>query len=115
MKTKLVSAALAWALVLGTTIAHAADPAGSGAGVLPSWNDGKTKQSILDFVAKVTKQGGPDFVPPAERIATFDNDGTLWCEKPLPVQLFFMLDRVKARFRAATVRCSKCSRPPMRA
>ena len=45
---------------------------------LPSWNDGKSKQSITDFVAKVTKEGGPDFVPPAQRIATFDNDGTLW-------------------------------------
>lgn len=63
---------------------------------LPSWNDGKSKQSILDFVAKVTKEGGRDFVPVAERIATFDNDGTLWCEMPIPVQLFFAVDRVKA-------------------
>jgi phosphoglycolate phosphatase-like HAD superfamily hydrolase len=63
---------------------------------LPSWNDGKAKQSIVDFVGKVTKEGGQDFVPIAERIATFDNDGTLWCEQPLPVQLFFALDRVKA-------------------
>jgi phosphoglycolate phosphatase-like HAD superfamily hydrolase len=63
---------------------------------LPSWNDGPAKQSITDFVAKVTKDGSPDFVPVPERIATFDNDGTLWCEKPLPVQLFFALDRVKA-------------------
>jgi len=62
---------------------------------LPSWNDGKSKQAIVDFVTKVTKAGSPDLVPVAERIATFDNDGTLWCEKPLPVQLFFMLDRVK--------------------
>ena len=69
--------------------ALAADP-------LPSWNDGPAKQSIINFVEKVTKPGSSDFVPVPERIATFDNDGTLWCEKPLPVQLFFVLDRVKA-------------------
>ena len=46
---------------------------------LPSWNDGSVKKSITDFVQRVTTQGGPDFVPPAERIAVFDNDGTLWC------------------------------------
>jgi len=69
--------------------ALAADP-------LPSWNDGPAKQSIITFVEKVTKAGSPDFVPVPERIATFDNDGTLWCEKPLPVQLYFVLDRVKA-------------------
>ena len=62
---------------------------------LPSWNDTAPKKAIVAFVEKVTKQGSPDFVPVPERIATFDNDGTLWCEKPLPVQLFFMLDRVK--------------------
>jgi len=63
---------------------------------LPSWNDGPAKAAIVDFVARVTAEGGPDFVPVRERIATFDNDGTLWCEQPLPVQLFFVLDRVKA-------------------
>jgi phosphoserine phosphatase len=63
---------------------------------LPSWNDGPSKKAILDFVAKVTRDGGPDFVPVAERIATFDNDGTLWCEQPIPVQLAFALDRVKS-------------------
>jgi phosphoglycolate phosphatase-like HAD superfamily hydrolase len=63
---------------------------------LPSWNDTAPKKAIVAFVEKVTKEGSPDFVPPAERIATFDNDGTLWCEKPLPFQLFFALDRVKA-------------------
>jgi len=62
--------ALACALAFTATIAHAADP-------LPSWNDGKAKQSIVAFVAKVTKPGSPDFVPHAERIATFDNDGCL--------------------------------------
>jgi len=63
---------------------------------LPSWNDGPAKQSIIAFVEKVTKPGSPDFVPVPERIATFDNDGTLWCEQPVPVQLYFALDRVKA-------------------
>jgi haloacid dehalogenase-like hydrolase len=63
---------------------------------LPSWNDGPNKRAITDFVARVTLQGGPDFVPPAERIATFDNDGTLWAEQPMYFQLLFALDRVKA-------------------
>lgn len=62
---------------------------------LPSWNQGLVKQSILDFVGRVTTEGSPDFVPPPERIATFDNDGTLWCEYPNYVQAFFLLDRVK--------------------
>jgi haloacid dehalogenase-like hydrolase len=85
----LLAAALVCALAFTTTIARAQDP-------LPSWNDGAAKKSITEFVAKVTTVGSPDFVPVPERIATFDNDGTLWCEKPLPVQLFFALDRVKA-------------------
>jgi hypothetical protein len=85
----LVAAALASALALTATVAQADDP-------LPSWNDGKAKQSITEFITKVTKEGSSDFVPREERIATFDNDGTLWCEKPLPVQLFFVVDRVKA-------------------
>jgi phosphoglycolate phosphatase-like HAD superfamily hydrolase len=62
---------------------------------LPSWNDGASKQAIAEFVGKVTREGGPDFVPPTERIATFDNDGTLWAEQPLYFQLVFALDRVK--------------------
>ncbi len=62
---------------------------------LPSWNDGPAKAAIVDFVARVTKSGGPDFVPVPARIATFDNDGTLWCEQPLQVQVFFALDRLK--------------------
>lgn len=69
--------------------AQSADP-------LPSWNDGRTKQSILDFVGAVTRDGSPDFVPAPERIATFDNDGTLWVEQPMYIQLAFALDRVKA-------------------
>jgi phosphoserine phosphatase len=63
---------------------------------LPSWNDGAVKKSITDFVTRVTTQGSPDFVAPAERIATFDNDGTLWVEQPMYVQMAFALDRVKA-------------------
>jgi phosphoserine phosphatase len=63
---------------------------------LPSWNDGAVKQSIVAFVAATTKAGSPDFVPPAERIAVFDNDGTLWAEQPMYFQLAFALDRVRA-------------------
>ncbi len=80
------------AIVAAATLAAplcAADP-------LPSWNDGPAKKAILEFVSRVTKEGGPEFVRPAERIATFDNDGTLWCEHPMYVQLAFALDRVKA-------------------
>ncbi|MGD8933527.1 MAG: HAD family hydrolase [Gammaproteobacteria bacterium] len=75
-------------LFLLAATAQAADP-------LPSWNAGKTKQSILQFVENITDKSSPDFVPPAERIATFDNDGTLWAEQPMYFQLFFALDRVK--------------------
>src|SRR5262249_44699854 len=78
--------------VLGLILArgaHAADP-------LPSWNEGTAKSSIVEFVTKVTKEGGQQFVPPAERIATFDNDGTLWAEQPLYFQFLFAIDRVKA-------------------
>jgi phosphoserine phosphatase len=61
---------------------------------LPSWNDGPTKQAIVDFVTRSTKDGGPDFVQPADRIATFDNDGTLWTEQPLYTEYMFTFDRV---------------------
>jgi hypothetical protein len=73
---------------LGVARVQAQDP-------LPSWNDGPAKQAIVQFVAKVTKEDSPDFVPVAERIATFDNDGTLWAEQPMYFQLLFALDRVK--------------------
>ncbi len=63
---------------------------------LPSWNDGPHKQAIVKFVEEVTKKGGPGFIPPDERIATFDNDGTLWSEQPLYFQGIFALDRVRA-------------------
>jgi hypothetical protein len=79
--------ALGALLALGT-LAHAGDP-------LPSWNDGPAKQAILTFVKQTTDRGSPKFVPPPERIATFDNDGTLWAEQPMYVQLLFALDRVK--------------------
>ena len=92
MRTTQRSNVIAMALVLPmafATLAQATDP-------LPSWNDGTSKKAIIAFVEKVTKPGSPDFVPVPERIATFDNDGTLWCEQPVPVQLYFTLDRVKA-------------------
>jgi phosphoglycolate phosphatase-like HAD superfamily hydrolase len=63
---------------------------------LPSWNDGAVKQAIVRFVAEATREGASTFIPPAERIATFDNDGTLWAEQPMYFQLFFVIDRVKA-------------------
>ena len=66
------------------------------ADALPSWNDGPAKQSIVAFVEKVTNASSPDFVPVPQRIATFDNDGTLWAEQPMYFQLLFALDRVKA-------------------
>jgi phosphoglycolate phosphatase-like HAD superfamily hydrolase len=80
--------------LLVLAVCHAA--VASAADALPSWNDGPAKAAIVDFVARVTTDGGPDFVPAAERIATFDNDGTLWSEQPLYVQFIFALDRVKA-------------------
>ncbi len=76
-------------LSLGVCLARAADP-------LPSWNDTAPKKAILAFVERVTKKGSPDFVPVPERIATFDNDGTLWSEQPMYFQVFFLIDRVKA-------------------
>lgn len=65
------------------------------ADALPAWNEGAAKQSILSFVDRVTKPGGKDFVAPAERIAVFDNDGTLWSEQPLYFQLFFTFERIR--------------------
>ena len=71
----------------------AAAQAGTG-DPLPSWREGVSKQAILDFVQRVTSEGGPHMVPPEERVAVFDNDGTLWCEKPMPIQLDFILRRL---------------------
>ena len=88
MKKNIIAAALFCVLTFTAAVAQSAD-------TLPSWNDGKTKQSLKDFVAKVSKKGSPDFVPPPERIATFDNDGTLWAEQPLYFQIHFAIDRIK--------------------
>lgn len=84
------SAATFVAILIAIPPALASDP-------LPSWNDGSVKQSIITFVEKVTKQGSPDFVPVPERIAVFDNDGTLWPENPVPFQLAYVLDELKRR------------------
>jgi phosphoserine phosphatase len=79
---------LATGLSVGTRALAGGDP-------LASWNDGPTKQAIVEFVQKATDESGPGFVPPAERIATFDNDGTLWPSHPMYTQLAFALDRVR--------------------
>jgi hypothetical protein len=78
---------LSFSLVFSVS-ALAADP-------LPSWNEGSSKSAIIDFVQAVTKAGGKDYVEPAQRIATFDNDGTLWPEYPMYTQVLFAFDRVK--------------------
>jgi len=77
-----------FALLLFANAAFAADP-------LPSWNDTTPKKAIVAFVEHVTRQGSPDFVPVAERIAVFDNDGCLWTEQPMYFQAFFIFDRIK--------------------
>jgi len=94
VRKRCAAAGMAAALLVAATLlsvapARAADP-------LPSWNDGAAKRAILAFVAETTSNGGPGFVPPAERVATFDNDGTLWAEQPMYFQLAFAIDRVKA-------------------
>jgi hypothetical protein len=81
-------------LIALVTLAQPVAP--SGAAALRSWNDTAARHAIVDFVSRVTREGSPDFVPVAERIATFDNDGTLWAEKPVPFQMMFAFDRVKA-------------------
>jgi phosphoglycolate phosphatase-like HAD superfamily hydrolase len=82
-------AAMFLALAVAAQVSLAQDP-------LPSWNDGPRKTAIVEFVTRVTRSGTPDFVAPADRIATFDNDGTLWSEQPIYFQFQFALDRVKA-------------------
>src|SRR5205809_5775802 len=82
------------ALLLAGFDAHAQiDP-------LSSWNDGPAKQAILEFVKATTTQGSPQFVPPEERIATFDQDGTLWVEHPMYSQVMYCLERVPALVKA---------------
>src|SRR5690242_12342059 len=88
LKLELVSLVAA-ALAYGTTVASAQDP-------LPSWNDGPAKQAILEFVKRTTTQGSPQFVPPEARVATFDQDGTLWVEHPMYTQVVYCLQRVPA-------------------
>ena len=77
------------AIFAGPQPARADDP-------LPSWNNGAAKQSILRFIDRITREDSPDFVPPSERIAVFDNDGTLWAEQPMYFQFLFVLDRIRA-------------------
>jgi len=84
------------ALGLALALAALAPAAWAQTDPLPSWNDAAPKAAIIDFVARVTEAGGADFVPEPERIAVFDNDGTLWVEQPLYTQLAFALDRVRA-------------------
>ncbi len=79
-----------------TGLAAMARPAFAQGDLLPSWNDGPTKRAILDFIARTTQAGGRDWVPVPERIACFDNDGTLWTEQPVYFQIAFAFDRVKA-------------------
>ena len=90
-RRRLLSAFLGLCLVVFASTGHAQSPADP----LPSWNDRASKRAILDFVARVTRSDSPSFVPPAERIATFDNDGTLWAEQPAYFQLLFAIDRLK--------------------
>ena len=85
----LLTGALASALAFTTTVARADDP-------LASWNDGPAKQAIEEFVKATTTQGSPKFVPPEQRIATFDQDGTLWVEHPMYSQVMYCMDRVGA-------------------
>ena len=91
---------------LGLSAAQAQLPAGSApqgplpADPLPSWNDGPAKQAIVDFVRATTDTASPQFVPPEERIATFDQDGTLWVEHPIYTQVMYCLDRVPALVKA---------------
>lgn len=89
MKTSFTAGTLLFAFFTSIAISRAADP-------LPSWNDTTSRQAIIQFVEKVTDKESPDFVPVVERIATFDNDGTLWAEQPMYAQLFFVIDRIKA-------------------
>lgn len=90
LKTAALAIAVSLSAALATTGASGqSDP-------LPSWNDTAPKAAIVEFVEKASKKGSPDFVPEPERIAVFDNDGTLWIEHPMYVQLAFALDRVKA-------------------
>src|SRR5271163_1063006 len=80
----------------GTLLPPSAQAQVTQGGLLPSWNDGAAKQAIVEFVQATTTQGSPKFVPPTERVAEFDQDGTLWVEHPVYVQVMYCLDRVDA-------------------
>ncbi|MCA3573435.1 MAG: haloacid dehalogenase-like hydrolase [Aestuariivirga sp.] len=84
----------AWLALLALLLILAAPAQARAQDPLPSWNEGAAKTAIVSFVERVTKDGSPDFVPVAERIAVFDNDGTLWPENPVPFQLAFAIDEV---------------------
>ena len=88
--TQVAAAVLGFVLLIAATSKTLADDP------LQSWNDTAPKKAIITFVERVTKEGSPDFVKPEERIATFDNDGTLWAEQPIYFQFAFAIDRVKA-------------------
>lgn len=90
-------ATLAGLLASAATLSASGWPARAQGDPLPSWNEGQAKKSILDFVGRVMREGGPDFVAVPERIAVFDNDGTLWPETPVPFQAAFVLDELKRR------------------
>ena len=104
MKRRLHLNIISVVIVSFTTIAcnqelkteKATTEATAGTDPLPSWNEGKSKQSIIDFVKNSTDSSSKDFIPVTDRIACFDNDGTLWTEKPVPFQLYFTIDRIKA-------------------
>ena len=89
MKRIVWALSLILAIVMSGGTGQAAEP-------LPSWQDGNAKAAIIDFIEQVTQEGGPQYVPSADRIAVFDNDGTLWSEKPVYFQLLFAIDRIKA-------------------
>ena len=92
-RQNLLAAALVGVVAFTSTSTHAQDP-------LASWNDGPAKQAIVEFVKTTTTQGSPQFVPPEERIATFDQDGTLWVEHPIYTQVMYCLEKVSALVKA---------------
>ena len=94
----IVCVAALLALCFTSAVRGADDP-------LPSWNDGPAKQAIVDFVKATTDSASPKFVPPEERIATFDQDGTLWVEHPVYSFVMYALDRVPARGQGKTASC----------
>src|SRR5438034_1914116 len=93
MKTIRNKFALLAIVIAGLTTTYAQDP-------LLSWSDGPAKQAIVEFVKATTAQGSPQFVPPEERIATFDQDGTLWVEHPIYTQVMYCLEKVPALVKA---------------